>query len=54
MTKNPKHVSTGTMAVEALRLMERHSITSLFVTGEADDQVGGVIHIHDLVRAGLR
>lgn len=53
MTKNPKHVRADTLAVEALRLMERHAITSLFVTAD-DGTVGGVVHIHDLVRAGLR
>lgn len=55
MTPNPKRVPTGTLAVEALRLMERHAITSLFVTDVRDEgKVSGVVHIHDLVRAGLR
>ncbi|MBI5446054.1 MAG: KpsF/GutQ family sugar-phosphate isomerase [Deltaproteobacteria bacterium] len=55
MTPRPKGVPLGTLAVEALRLMEKHAITSLFVVEAAgSDRVSGVIHIHDLVRAGLR
>ena len=62
MTPNPKCVGAGVLAVEALRLMERHAITSLFVVGEEREggprgtgpSVVGVLHIHDLVRAGLR
>lgn len=55
MTPDPKRIARGTMAVEALRLMEAHAITSLFVVdGEGSRSVAGVIHIHDLVKAGLR
>lgn len=55
MTARPKRVSTGTLAIEALRLMERHAITGLFVVDDsAEGRVSGVIHIHDLVKAGLR
>jgi arabinose-5-phosphate isomerase len=55
MTPRPKGVPLGTLAVEALRLMERHAITSLFVVEDAAaTRVSGVLHIHDLVKAGLR
>jgi len=80
MTPNPKCVGPEILAVEALRLMERYAITSLFVVGEKEEggargtglsvvggrssslrgargtgpSVVGVLHIHDLVRAGLR
>jgi arabinose-5-phosphate isomerase len=55
MSKDPKRVSRHAMAVEALRLMESHAITSLFVVEDpASSQVVGVVHIHDLVKAGLR
>jgi arabinose-5-phosphate isomerase len=48
-------VALGTLAVDALRLMERHSITSLFVLDTARGEVvAGVLHIHDLVKAGLQ
>ncbi len=54
MTRNPKRVAVGTLAFEALRLMEDHAITSLFVVEPGTGRVVGVVHIHDLVRAGLR
>ncbi|RMG87504.1 MAG: KpsF/GutQ family sugar-phosphate isomerase [Candidatus Dadabacteria bacterium] len=55
MTPNPKRVPSGTLAIDALRTMERHAITALFVTEPDDpDRVRGVVHIHDLVKAGLR
>lgn len=54
-TKNPKFVPMGALAIDALRLMEKHSITSLFVVeNQESKRVAGVIHIHDLVKAGLR
>ncbi len=53
MTRGPKTVAADTPAVEALRRMEAHAITSLFVVG-ASGAVEGVVHIHDLVKAGLR
>lgn len=55
MTPNPKAVPRGSLAVDALRGMERHAITSLFVVDGPDSRrVVGVVHIHDLVKAGLR
>lgn len=54
MTSMPKTTDRSTLAIEALRLMEEHSITSLFVTdSEAGGAVCGVVHIHHIVRAGL-
>ena len=55
MTASPKAVPRGTLAVDALRVMERHAITALFVVeAEGSRRVCGVVHIHDLVKAGLR
>ncbi len=55
MTVSPKAVAKGTLAVDALRVMERHAITALFVVdAEGSRRVCGVVHIHDLVKAGLR
>lgn len=55
MSGNPKTVPVDLLAVEALRRMEAFAITSLFVvTEEGSRAVCGVIHIHDLVKAGLR
>ncbi len=52
MTRNPKTVPPDTMATEAMAVMERFSITSLFVLDARDFPVG-VIHLHDLVKAGI-
>ena len=52
MTPNPKTIGSGVLAAEAVRMMEAHKITSLFVTGP-DQAWLGVIHLHDLLAAGL-
>ncbi len=52
MTKNPKTISSEDMASKALALMEKYSITSLAVCDEDDCPIG-LIHIHDLLRAGV-
>jgi arabinose-5-phosphate isomerase len=51
MTRNPKSVSPGMLAAEAVHLMETHSITSLVVVDEG--KVVGALNIHDLLRAGV-
>lgn len=53
MTKNPKAIRKGLLAVVALEDMERYSISQLVVVEEHHKPVG-MIHIHDLVKAGLR
>ncbi len=52
MTKNPKTISHNILAAEALSIMESFKITSLVVTDEAQVPVG-IIHIHDILRAGV-
>jgi arabinose-5-phosphate isomerase len=52
MTRHPKTVGLATPAVEALALMEKYSITSLLITA-ADERPIGVLHVHDLLKAGL-
>lgn len=52
MTRQCKTIRPGTMAVEALQYMENFKITSLVVTQE-DNTIIGVIHMHDILRAGL-
>lgn len=52
MSKNPKTISKDMLAAEALHIMETFKITSLVVTDTANKPVG-VIHIHDLLRAGV-
>jgi arabinose-5-phosphate isomerase len=51
MTKNPKTIAAEALAAEAVAIMERHAITSLFIV--EDRRPIGVIHLHDLLRAGV-
>ncbi len=54
MTKNPKTILKDALAVNALRKMEDLKITSLFAVESADNnKPAGVIHIHDIVKAGI-
>ena len=50
MTRNPKTIASNSLASEALKLMSS-KISSLIVT-DADKPVG-IIHLHDLLRAGV-
>lgn len=52
MTLNPKTVSPDALAAKALHLMETYSITALAITDENKKPVG-VLHIHDLLKAGV-
>jgi arabinose-5-phosphate isomerase len=52
MTKNPKVISPGMLAAEALHIMETHKITSLIVTNKKNNPIG-VVHMHDILRAGV-
>jgi len=52
MTRDPKTVNGDSLAETALRMMEEHSITSLFVMGE-NGEAEGVVHMHDLLKAGV-
>ena len=52
MTVNPKRITVDAYAASALNLMEKFSITALAVVDENNVPVG-VIHVHDLLRAGV-
>lgn len=52
MTQNPKVVLASDLAAKALNIMEKHSITSLVVCDD-DKKPVGLIHIHDLLKAGV-
>jgi arabinose-5-phosphate isomerase len=51
MTKNPKTIRGDALAAAAMGVMEEHSITSLFVLD--GKKPVGVIHLHDLLKAGI-
>jgi arabinose-5-phosphate isomerase len=52
MSANPKTISCDILAAEALTLMEASSITALIVEDEQHHPVG-VLHMHDILRAGV-
>jgi len=52
MTPNPVVIKGGALLEEALDIMERRSITALFVKDNTDAVIG-VIHLHDLIKAGV-
>ncbi len=52
MTRAPLTLASDALAGEALRLMNERAVTVLFVT-DAERRPLGVLHIHDLLRAGV-
>ncbi len=51
MVLNPKYVNSDDLAAKALSIMEKYSITSLGVV--ENNKLTGIIHIHDLLKAGV-
>lgn len=52
MTSAPKTIHKDTLAVKALHMMRKHSITQLIVVDRPDEYLG-MIHLHDLLKEGL-
>jgi len=52
MTKSAKTTSPGLLAAEAVKLMETYKITSIVVVDDKR-KVLGIIHMHDLLKAGV-
>ena len=54
MTRSPRTIGPDALAAEALHTMNARErpVTALFVVGQ-DGRVEGILHIHDLLRAGL-
>ena len=52
MNPNCKTISRHLLAAEALAIMEHKNITSL-VVASADTGVEGIIHLHDILKAGV-
>ncbi len=54
MTTTPKIISKSDLAAKALQIMEDYSITSLFIPAEENQKkISGVVHLHDILKAGL-
>lgn len=51
MVLNPKTVQADDLAAKALSIMEKYSITSLGVV--ENGKLAGIIHVHDLLKAGV-
>jgi arabinose-5-phosphate isomerase len=52
MTRGGRHIAPSRLAVDAVNLMDQYKITALMVLDDHDRLVG-VIHMHDLLRAGV-
>ncbi len=52
MGGSPKTVAADKLAAEALRILEDHAITSLVIADDKGRPIG-VIHIHDILKAGI-
>lgn len=53
MTRNPRTIRAGSLAVVVLQDMESHNITQVIVVDDHNVPVG-LVHLHDLVKLGLR
>ncbi|APG28962.1 D-arabinose 5-phosphate isomerase [Syntrophotalea acetylenivorans] len=54
MARNPKRILKTALAAEAVQTMEAHTITSLFVFDSEEGRMPvGIIHLHDLLKAGV-
>ena len=51
MSADPKTIPQNMLAAEALTIMEKASITALIV--EEKDHITGVLHLHDILKAGV-
>ncbi|MCA1489308.1 CBS domain-containing protein, partial [Ensifer sp. NBAIM29] len=52
MSHNPRVVKGDVLASAAMEFMQEHKVTVLFLVDEAQMPVG-ILHIHDLLRAGV-
>ncbi len=52
MSRNPKTIDEFSLAAKAASIMEKYSITSLVVV-EDEAAIVGVIHLHDILKAGV-
>ena len=52
MTTSFKTVPLGTLAYDALKLMEQHKITSLVIVDDNQHLIG-IVHMHDILSSGI-
>jgi len=58
MTKNPTYIDKNALAAKALKIMNQKKITSLIVAvtkaGKKQIKATGIIHIHEIISAGIK
>lgn len=52
MSSSPYVIKAGTLAVEALNIIQERNITTLIVTNHLNQPIA-VVHLHDLLKAGV-
>jgi arabinose-5-phosphate isomerase len=52
MHRNPLTIESDHLASEAVRVMEEHKVTVLFIVDEGS-RPAGIVHMHDLLKAGV-
>jgi len=52
MSRHPICVPAGILAAKAMNVMEDHSVNVLIVL-DGDQKIAGMVHVHDLIKAGL-
>ena len=53
MVRSPKTIPAKALAARAVALMEQYSITSLFILEDGERKPTGIVHLHDLLKAGI-
>lgn len=53
MSLNPKTIAAHLLAAEALKQMEDSQVSALIVVDASKQKILGVIHLHDLLKAGV-
>jgi arabinose-5-phosphate isomerase len=54
MTRDPRRISADALATEALAVMNAHRVTALFAHDPCrPEAAAGIVHVHDLLRAGV-
>lgn len=53
MTRTPRTIAASALGAQAWALMEQHRITALLVVADDGRTPAGVIHLHDVLRAGV-
>lgn len=53
MSTDPKIIEKHALTAEAIQVMEKYSITSLVITDGNNKNPSGIIHLHDILKAGV-